>query len=80
MKKIIYILIFSLVSGVAFMFVMFLAARLLYNINNSISFYCIDILSFFKSMNKKELGFIILISSINFVITYLRYRDYQRQS
>lgn len=80
MKKIIYILIFSLVSGVVFMFVMFLAARLLYNINNSISFYCIDILSFFKSMNKKELGFIILISSINFVITYLRYRDYQRQS
>ena len=76
MKKIIYILIFSLVSGVAFMFVMFLAARLLYNINNSISFYCIDILSFFKSMNKKELGFIILISSINFVITYLSYRDY----
>ena len=76
MKKIIYILIFSLVSGVAFMFVMFLAARLLYNINNSISFYCIDILSFFKSMNKKELGFIILISSINFVITYLRYIDY----
>ncbi len=76
MKKIIYILIFSLVSGVVFMFVMFLAARLLYNINNSISFYCIDILSFFKSMNKKEVGFIILISSINFVITYLRYRDY----
>ena len=80
MKKIIYILIFSLVSGVVFMFVMFLAARLLYNIDNSISFYCIDILSFFKSMNKKEVGFIILISSINFVITYLRYRDYQRQS
>ena len=80
MKKIIYILIFSLVSGVVFMFVMFLVARLLYNITNSISFYCIDILSFFKSMNKKELGFIILISSINFVITYLRYRDYQRQS
>ncbi len=76
MKKIIYILIFSLVSGVVFMFVMFLAARLLYNIDNSISFYCIDILSFFKSMNKKEVGFIILISSINFVITYLRYRDY----
>ena len=76
MKKIIYILIFSLVSGVVFMFVMFLAARLLYNINNSISFYCIDILSFFKSMNKKEVGFIILILSINFVITYLRYRDY----
>jgi len=76
MKKIIYILIFSLVSGVVFMFVMFLAARLLYNINNSISFYCIDILSFFKSMSKKEVGFIILISSINFVITYLRYRDY----
>ena len=76
MKKIIYILIFSLVSGVIFMFIMFLAARLLYNINNSISFYCIDILSFFKSMNKKEVGFIILILSINFVITYLRYRDY----
>ena len=76
MKKIIYILIFSLVSGVVFMFVMFLAARLLYNINNSISFYCIDILSFFKSMNKKDVGFIILISSINFVITCLRYRDY----
>ena len=66
MKKIIYILIFSLVSGVVFMFVMFLAAKLLYNINNSISFYCIDILSFFKSMNKKEVGFIILISSIKF--------------
>ncbi len=76
MKKIIYILIFSLVSGVVFMFIMFLAARLLYNINNSISFYCIDILYFFKSMNKKEVGFIILISSINFVITCLRYRDY----
>ena len=76
MKKIIYILIFSLVSGIVFMFIMFLAARLLYNINNSISFYCIDILSFFKSMNKKEVGFIILISSINFVITCLRYRDY----
>lgn len=76
MKKIIYILIFSLVSGVVFMFIMFLAARLLYNINNSIDFYCIDILSFFKNMNKKEVGFIILISSINFVITYLRYRDY----
>ena len=71
MKKIIYILIFSLVSGVVFMFIMFLAARLLYNINNSI-----DILSFFKSMNKKEVGFIILISSIKFVITCLRYRDY----
>lgn len=76
MKKIIYILIFSLVSGVVFMFIMFLAARLLYNINNSIDFYCIDILSFFKNMNKKDVGFIILISSINFVITYLRYRDY----
>lgn len=76
MKKIIYILIFSLVSGVVFMFIMFLAARLLYNINNSISFYCIDILSFFKSMNKKDVGFIILISSINFVIICLRYRDY----
>lgn len=76
MKKIIYILIFSLVSGVVFMFIMFLAARLLYNINNSISFYCIDILSFFKGMNKKEVGFIILISSIKFVITCLRYRDY----
>ena len=71
-----YILIFSLVSGVIFMFIMFLAARLLYNINNSIDFYSIDILSFFKNMNKKEVGFIILISSINFVITYLRYRDY----
>ena len=80
MKKITYILIFSLVSGVIFMFIMFLAARLLYNINNSIDFYSIDILSFFKNMNKKEVGFIILISSINFVITYLRYRDYQRQS
>ena len=76
MKKIIYILIFSLVSGVIFMFIMFLAARLLYNINNSIDFYSIDILSFFKNMNKKEVGFIILISSINFVRTYLRYRDY----
>lgn len=76
MKKIIYILICSLVSGVVFMFIMFLAARLIYNIDNSINFYCIDILSFFKSMNKKEVGFIILISSINFVITYLRYRDY----
>ena len=76
MKKIIYILIFSLVSGVIFMFIMFLAARLLYNINNSIDFYCVDILSFFKNMYKKEVGFIILISSINFVITYLRYRDY----
>ena len=73
MKKIIYILICSLVSGVVFMFIMFLAARLIYNIDNSINFYCIDILSFFKSMNKKEVGFIILISSINFVITYLRY-------
>ena len=76
MKKITYILIFSLVSGVIFMFIMFLAARLLYNINNSIDFYSIDIFSFFKNMNKKEVGFIILISSINFVITYLRYRDY----
>ncbi len=76
MKKMTYILIFSLVSGVIFMFIMFLAARLLYNINNSIDFYSIDILSFFKNMNKKEVGFIILISSINFVITYLRYRDY----
>ena len=76
MKKIIYILIFSLVSGVIFMFIMFLAARLLYNINNSIDLYSIDILSFFLNMNKKEVGFIILISSINFVITYLRYRDY----
>ena len=76
MKKIIYILICSLVSGVVFMFIMFLAARLIYNIDNSINFYCIDILSFFKSMNKKEVVFIILISSINFVITYLRYRDY----
>ena len=76
MKKMTYILIFSLVSGVIFMFIMFLAARLLYNINNSIDFYSIDILSFFKKMNKKEVGFIILISSINFVITYLRYRDY----
>ena len=76
MKKITYILIFSLVSGVIFMFIMFLAARLLYNINNSIDFYSIDILSFFKNMNKKEVCFIILISSINFVITYLRYRDY----
>ena len=76
MKKITYILIFSLVSGVIFMFIMFLAARLLYNINNSIDFYSIDILSFFKNMNKMEVGFIILISSINFVITYLRYRDY----
>ena len=56
MKKIIYILIFSLVSGVIFVFIMFLAARLLYNINNSISFYCIDILYFFKSMNKKGGG------------------------
>ena len=53
MKKITYILIFSLVSGVIFMFIMFLAARLLYNINNSIDFYSIDILSFFKNMNKK---------------------------
>jgi len=76
MKRIIYILIFSLVSGLVFMFIMFVAARLLYNINNSIDFYCIDILSFFKNMNKKEVSFIILISSINFVITYLRYRDY----
>lgn len=76
MKKIIYILIFSLVSGLVFMFIMFVAARLLYNINNSIDFYCIDILSFFKNMNDKEVNFIILISSINFVITYLRYRDY----
>lgn len=58
------------------MFIMFVAARLLYNINNSIDFYCIDILSFFKNMNDKEVNFIILISSINFVITYLRYRDY----
>ena len=76
MKRIIYILIFSLVSGLVFMFIMFVAARLLYNINNSIDFYCIDILSFFKNMNKKEVSFIILISSINFVITYLHYRDY----
>lgn len=42
MKKIIYILLFSAVFGVIFMFVMFLSANIFYNINNGICFYHVD--------------------------------------
>lgn len=76
MKKIIYILLFSAVFGVIFMFVMFLSANIFYNINNGICFYHVDFFSFFKDMTIREFIFLIFISLMYFIIIYLRYKDY----
>lgn len=76
MRKIIYIMFFSILLGGVFMFVMFLSANILYNINNGVSCYDIDIFSFFKDVTIKEILFFIFISLMYFIIIYLRYKDY----
>lgn len=60
MRKIIYIMFFSILLGGIFMFVMFLSANVLYNINNGVSCYDIDIFSFFKDVTIKEILFLFL--------------------
>lgn len=76
MRKIIYIMLFSSLYAFFFLLTMFVVAKALYNFNNGKFFYQVDLLSFFRDFDVKDIQFFFLIFSIVFIITYLRYRDY----
>lgn len=76
MKKIFYIALFSFGAALFFLFVSFVMGRVFYNFDNGIALYQINLLSFFKNFNIKDIGFFFLMFSIIFFITYIRHKDY----
>ena len=76
MKKIFYITLFSFGAALFFLFVSFVMGRVFYNFDNGIALYQINLLSFFKNFNIKDIGFFFLMFSIIFFITYIRHKDY----
>ena len=76
MKKIFYITLFSFGASLFCLFVSFVMGRMFYNIDNGIILYQINLLSFFKNFNIKDVEFFFLMFLIIFFITYIRYKDY----
>lgn len=72
--KVIYLILFSLLSSVFVSFTMFLLAKFMYNIENNIPTFDIDLVSFFVQKTAKEIKMIIFLSVIIFVVFYMYYK------
>lgn len=72
--KVIYLILFSLLSSVFVSFTMFLLAKFMYNIENNMPIFDIDLVSFFVQKTAKEIKMIIFLSVIIFVIFYMYYK------
>jgi len=72
--KVIYLILFSLLSSVFVSFTMFLLAKFMYNIENNIPTFDIDLVSFFVQKTVKEIKMIIFLSVIIFVVFYMYYK------
>ena len=72
--KVIYLILFSLLSSVLVSFTMFLLAKFMYNIENNIPTFDIDLVSFFVQKTAREIKMIIFLSVIIFVVFYMYYK------
>ena len=72
--KVIYLILFSLLSSVFVSFTMFLLAKFMYNIENNIPIFDIDLVSFFVQKTAREIKMIIFLSVIIFVVFYMYYK------
>ena len=72
--KVIYLILFSLLSSVFVSFIMFLLAKFMYNIENNMPIFDIDLVSFFVQKTAREIKMIIFLSVIIFVVFYMYYR------
>ena len=72
--KVIYLILFSLLSSVFVSFTMFLLAKFMYNIENNMPIFDIDLASFFIQKTAKEIKMIIFLSVIIFVVFYMYYK------
>ena len=72
--KVIYLILFSLLSSVFVSFTMFLLAKFMYNIENNMPIFDIDLASFFVQKTAKEIKMIIFLSVIIFVVFYMYYK------
>jgi hypothetical protein len=72
--KVIYLILFSLLSSVFVSFTMFLLAKFMYNIENNMPIFDIDLVSFFVQKTAKEIKMIIFLSVIIFVVFYMYYK------
>ena len=72
--KVIYLILFSLLSSVFVSFTMFLLAKFMYNIENNMPIFDIDLVSFFVQKTAREIKMIIFLSVIIFVVFYMYYR------
>ena len=69
--KVICLILFSLLSSVFVSFTMFLLAKFMYNIENNMPTFDIDLVSFFVQKTAKEIKMIIFLSVIIFVVFYM---------
>lgn len=72
--KVIYLILFSLLSSVFVSFTMFLLAKFMYNIENNIPTFDIDLVLFFVQKTVKEIKMIIFLSVMIFVVFYMYYK------
>jgi hypothetical protein len=72
--KVIYLILFSLLSSVFVSFTMFLLAKFMYNIENNMPIFDIDLVLFFVQKTAKEIKMIIFLSVIIFVVFYMYYK------
>ena len=72
--KVIYLILFSLLSSVFVSFTMFLLAKFMYNIENNMPIFDIDLVSFFVQKTAREIKMIIFLSVIIFVVFYIYYK------
>ena len=72
--KVIYLILFSLLSSVFVSFTMFLLAKFMYNIENNMPAFDIDLALFFVQKTAKEIKMIIFLSVIIFVVFYMYYK------
>ena len=72
--KVIYLILFSLLSSVFVSFTMFLLAKFMYNIENNMPTFDIDLVSFFVQKTAREIKMIIFLSVIIFVVFYMYYK------
>jgi hypothetical protein len=72
--KVIYLILFSLLSSVFVSFTMFLLAKFMYNIENNMPIFDIDLVSFFVQKTAKEIKMIIFLFVIIFVVFYMYYK------
>ena len=72
--KVICLILFSLLSSVFVSFTMFLLAKFMYNIENNMPTFDIDLVSFFVQKTAKEIKMIIFLSVIIFGVFYMYYK------